>query len=244
MRRRALLLSGGISREQDRLRYANDVAAYHRLLVETYGYGAEDVRICAGPGSARPLVAGGKSGLATAATRKNVLESLAWLAELEAGDLAFLMVTDHGDPDGMSLWGKGRFISPAELTAALRPSAATKVLVFGQCHAGIFGAGDYGPAVVCCACAADGSSYPRPRPAPGVEALHNEFLYQFAGALQGVYPDGLALPGGDLAAPPRVSVGDAFRFAFAHDCWTTGTRQFDELPRLFDPAGLADGITL
>jgi hypothetical protein len=243
MRRRALLLSGGISRDQDRPRYANDVAAYYRLLVETYGYGDEDVRVCAGPGSARPLVAGG-SKLARAAKRQNVVEDLAWLAELSAGDLAFLMVTDHGDPAGMSLWGKDQFLSPAELAAALRPSQATKVLVLGQCHAGIFGAADYGRAVVCCACDADEYSHPRPPPARGVEPLHSEFLYQLAGALQGVYPDGSPLPESDLPAPPGISVGAAFRFALEHDHWITGTRQVDELPRLFDPAELADRITL
>jgi hypothetical protein len=243
MRKRAFLLSGGISRDQDRPLYGNDVAAYYRLLVDTYGYRDEDVRICAGPGSARPLVPGG-SKLARAAKRQNVLEALAWLAELSEGDLAFLMVTDHGDPAGISLWGKGQFLSPAELAGALRPSPATKVLVLGQCHAGVFGTGDYGPAVVCCACAADAYSYPRPRSAPGVEPLHSEFLYQLAGALQGVYPDGSALPEAVLAAPPGISVGAAFRFAREHDHWITGTRQVDELPRLFDTAGLSDRITL
>jgi hypothetical protein len=241
--RRALLVSGGISRDKDSLWYANDVAAYYRLLVDTYGYGDEDVRVCAGPGSARPLVAG-RSKLARAAKRQTVFESLAWLAELSVGDLAFLMVTDHGDPAGISLWGKGQFLSPAELSAALRPSPATKVLVLGQCHAGIFGTANYGPAVVCCACDADKSSYARPRPAPDVEPLHSEFLYQLAGAFQGVYPDGLALPDGDLIAPPRISVGAAFRFAQQHDHWITGTRQADELPRLFDPYGLADQVRL
>lgn len=116
--------------------------------------------------------------------------------------------------------------------------------MLGQCHAGVFGTGDYGPAVVCCACDADGYSYPRPPPAAGVEPLHSEFLYQLAGALQGVYPDGLALPEGGLPVPPGITVGAAFRFARAHDHWITGTRQVDELPRLFDAAGLADRITL
>ncbi len=128
MKRRALLLSGGINRDKDRRWYANDLAAYYRLLIETYGYRDEDVRVCAGPGSASPILAGG-SKLARPAKRQHVIESLAWLAELADGDLAFLMVTDHGDPAGISLWGKGQFLSPAELAGALRPSTATKVLV-------------------------------------------------------------------------------------------------------------------
>jgi hypothetical protein len=138
------------------------------------------------------------------------------------------------------LWGKAQSLSPAEVDAALVGSAADKILVLGQCHAGTFGALRAPRTVACCACGATEASFPRPGNAPP----YDEFLYQLAGALAGAYPDGQPLPP-DQPLPVRpISIGAAFRFAMANDCWVTGTRAFTETPCLFDPAGLAEQLTL
>jgi hypothetical protein len=243
--KRALLISGGVNQGLNHAWYANDLATYYGLLSRTYGYAPGDVRVCAGAGGALPLL-GGDLVPVRSARRDQVLAALGWLAELGEGDQAFLMVTDHGGPEGISLWGKGQFLSPAQLAQILGGSAATKVLALGQCHSGCFGGLPPGRAVICCACGENGLSYPVPRPAPGVEPPYSEFLYQLAGALEGHYPDGSPLDGERLAPPPpdRISIGAAFRYARDHDRWITGTRAVNELPRIFDPAGIADSLTL
>jgi hypothetical protein len=243
VKRRALLLSGGVNRDLDRSWYAHDIAAFHDLLVTVHGYGEADVRVCMGSGGSRPL-AGGRVAPVEPARRDPVLSALRWLAELQECDRAFVMVTDHGDEEGISLWGKSQILTPGKLVELLGPSPATKVIVLGQCFAGCFGTCQLGRAVVCCACGPAELSYPRPRAAPGVEPTHSEFLYQLAGALGGRYPDGARLQDPDLPPPDRISIGEAFRYARAHDHWITGTRSVSELPRMFDPAGIADQIAL
>lgn len=246
MKRRALLLSGGVSHNLNYPRYANDVAAYYRLLTSFYNYAESDVYVCVGPGGAYPLAAGGGLRQVHAAKRTPVFDVLANVAvELGEDDLLFVMVTDHGDAEeGISLWGKGAFLAPEALATALRRSSAIKILVLGQCYAGAFGALDIGRAVVCCACGRDAVSFPSPSPARGVEPAHNEFLYQLAGALGGRYPDDLPLKDPNLPRPPDILIGDAFRYARANDCWYAGLRNYTELPQIFDPYGLADRTTL
>ncbi len=88
------------------------------------------------------------------------------------------------------------------------------------------------------------STAPTPDPAPGVEPTHDEFLYQFAGALAGRYPDGAPLKDPDIPPPDRISIGEAFQYAYEHDRWVTGMRPVTELPRIFDPFGIARQLTL
>lgn len=243
--KRALLLSGGVSQKLDHPWYTRDIAAYYRVLVDTHGYAKDEVRVCMGAGS--PLAITEEQLIAVSpARRPDVLEAIRWLAELGADDQAFLMVTDHGSPEGIGLWGKGQFLSPEDLAAGLGASLATKVIVLGQCHSGCFGRSPLGSAVVCCSCDAERFSYPVPRPAPGVEPSFSEFLYQLAGALAGQYPDGTPIhqDGDMLPVPGRVSIGAAFRYARDHDRWITGMQDVNELPRMFDPKGIADALTL
>lgn len=242
MRRRAFLLSGGISRQHDRPRYAGDVCAYYTLLVRSYGYREEDIRVCIGPGGSYPLL-DGELYAVRSSRRESVHDALGWLDELGEGDSIFLMVTDHGSEEGVSLWGKGSFLSPADLASALGASLATKILVFGQCSAGSFGAACDGRSVALCAAGHGEPSFHEPRPAPGVEPRYNEFLYQLAGALGGSYPDGRPLCE-DIAAPPRITVSEAFRYARDHDRWITGLHTCSEVPRIFDPSGLAKTLVL
>lgn len=145
MRRRALLLSGGVSRELDRSWYDRDVAAFYQLLQRHHGYTVDDIRVCMGPGGARPL-ADARLVAVTPARRDRVLDALRWLAEREEGDRAFLMVTDHGDEGGISLWGKRQILTPNDLSEAIGASPATKVIVLGQCYSGCFGACQLGSA--------------------------------------------------------------------------------------------------
>lgn len=125
-----------------------------------------------------------------------------------------------------------------------RLSPATKVLVLGQCSAGSFGSLNLGRAIVCSACGPGEDSFPCYVAGRGEEPLYNEFLYQMAGALAGQYPDGQSLLDPGLTPPPAITLDEAFRYARDHDRWVTGTRGAAELPRMFDPHGIATTMTL
>lgn len=243
MKRRALLVSGGVKRDLMHPWHSNDLRAYYQLLIDAAGYAPADIRVCDGPGGARRLH--GEAAIQVEpARRSHVLDAIGWLAELGDGDRAFLMVTDHGEPEGICLWGSGQYLTPGELEHTLAPSVADKVLVLGQCHGGKFGSMRIPRAVICCA--SEERAWPRPRPAPGVAPQYSEFLYQLAGALTGRYPDASPLPvhAGAPCPPGSLSIGEAFRFARDHDCWITGMRTRHELPRMFDAEGLADVLRL
>ncbi|HMY21669.1 MAG TPA: hypothetical protein PKA58_35345 [Polyangium sp.] len=244
MKKRALLLSGGVNDAIDHQRYRNDIEAFFRVLTEHWGYDENDVRLHVGRGS--PLrfnTASGQHVLdAHSARPQHVLEGLEWLAELGTDDRLFFMATDHGVPEGISLWGKGNYLTPQRLTAILGESKATKVLVFGQCHSGVFGLHVPPKSVVCAACTANEASRHRRPPMPGMQPQYDEFLYQFAGALAGKYPDGQALAeNGGLAKPPNITIAEAFRYARDMDAWYPNSF---ETPQLFDPDNLAAHLTL
>jgi hypothetical protein len=237
-----------VSRALDHRRYAGDVAAYYALLVRTYGYRDDEIRACVAAGGSYPLL-DGELRAALPARRDRVLEALAWLAELGEGDRAFIVVTDHGAAEGISLWGKASFLSPADLASSLASSAATKIIALGQCNAGAFGEhlAVCGPAVALCACGPGEQSFGEPRPSRGVDPRYNEFLYQLAGALGGLYPDGRPLLGVGLRSPREITLGEAFRYARDNDRWAPGARGargVSELPRIYDPQGLAEALVL
>jgi hypothetical protein len=232
--KRALLISGGVNPKLDYQRYRNDIVAFVDILIRSYGFDREDIRVCMGPGGTLPSHRVGVI-LATAARRSEVVNALRWLAALGNDDLAFLLVTDHGTDEGISLWRETTSLTPSEITAILNHSSAQKLLVFGQCHSGIFGVSPPNNSVVLCACDANASSYPVPAPAPGVQPAFNEFLYQLAGALGGQYPDGSELVRENPIPPPEeITIQEAFDYARNADRWFSGLRQYTEYPRLYE----------
>lgn len=180
--------------------------------------------LCAG-GGLHDLDGDGTRERTMPATPANAMRALRWLAELGGEDQAVLVVTNHGGPEGIALWGPGNFLTHDDVAAGLRPSAATKILVLGQCYAGGFADLDLGAAIVCAACGADERAYDL-----SPNRAYGAFLYHFVGAIGGAYPDGKPLRA-ELALPAAVTVASAFEYA----------RQRDALdsPRLADPHGLA-----
>lgn len=108
MKKRALLLSGGVNPTVDRPRYRNDIEAYFRVLRDVWDYAETDIRLHVGPGGAlRLATAAGEQVVAAHSARpRDVMEGLEWLAELGVEDRAFVMATDRGEVEGLSLWGK------------------------------------------------------------------------------------------------------------------------------------------
>ena len=244
MKKRALLLSGGVNVSIDHPRYRNDIVAYYRLLTEVAGYQNDDIRLYVGSGAPIRLETSSSQWVLQVhpARPQQVREGLEWLAELAAEDRMVFMTTDHGEANGISLWGKNNYLTPQALTSTLDQSSAAKILVFGQCYSGVFGLNAPRNSVVCTACTANEISRPRRSPMPGVEPQYDEFLYHFAGALAGEYPDGQPLAGDVLAAESSpISIKAAFEYARAMDAWYPNSY---ETPQLFDPDNLAAQLRL
>lgn len=88
VKKRALLLSGGLNRSLNHPRYARNVAAAYRRLVRVHRYDSEAVRVCFAEGKPQDLLGDGSLHSVTAATQEDVDAALEWLAELGADDQA------------------------------------------------------------------------------------------------------------------------------------------------------------
>jgi hypothetical protein len=243
--RRALLLSGGHSPQGNYPRYWNDVRAFHRVLRHHHGFTQAEIRVCYADGEAPAPDPDGPDMAASLrpASPAEVAAGLSWLAESEAGDLALLVVSNHGHPDrGICLWGPGSYLHPGDLEAALAHCAATKVLVFGQCFAGRFSAMTLENSVLCCACDVNEASHAVGMPSrPGPQ---DEFLYHMAGALAGRYPDGKPLLS-PVPPPAEITVAQAFEYSRTHDRWVVGWEDEKETPTIHEsPPGLAGSTRL
>ncbi|MBI4616233.1 MAG: caspase family protein [Planctomycetes bacterium] len=229
--KRALLVAGGIDRRQNHPRYRNDLAAFYRLLVQERRYDRQDVRVHLGPGAFEDLDGDGEVEECRPATRREIIAGFEWLAMPRAeDDIAFLVVSNHGDDEGLCPWGLEDVVRPADLEQPFRGSLATKVFVFGQCHAGIFSRLSLPRSVVLCACSQDEPSHACPEP---IE--YDEFLYHLVAALAGQYPDRASSPPGSVPSG-IATIEDAFNYASAMD-------RMQETPLLSDPDGLAGGVS-
>jgi hypothetical protein len=239
MMRRALLVAGGVNKQLNHRRYANNVGAFYRTLTRQYGYAPSDVRVLLADGAQYDATGAGDLLPALAATEETFDRGLAWLAEQGEGCLAVLIVTDHGDGRGIALWGHRRFRSPGDLQAQLGPCNAHKLLVFGQCQAGLFRSLELSRAVVVGACGRDEQANARPN------LEYSEFLYRLCGAFAGVHPEQTALAA-SVTPPPDVSVLQAFEYACSTDCYAQPHPPvgYKETPFLHDPHGLASQLCL
>lgn len=151
--KRALLVAGGFADQPENERYQNDLLLWWGAL---RGRGF-DVRALLGGLDGRI----GEMDI-RAATLENIEAELEWLAALaDADDEAVLVVSNHGSKFGFCTWGEdfATSVTPSRVADALRASPSLKILVFGQCYAGIFGTMNVDRAVICGACAADEISY-------------------------------------------------------------------------------------
>jgi hypothetical protein len=229
--KRALLVAGGISQKISHRRYRNDLLLFFRALTEVHGYGEDAIRVLLGLGGS-PMTPG--SARCRPATRLEIHEGLAWLRELGSADSLFVVASNHGSPDGLCLWGS-EIVTPSEFEACLVGCDASKVLIFGQCYAGVFCAMRLARAVVCSAAGAKEPSWACTLDGHRVAPEYDEFLYHFAAAMSGSYPNGMPCCE-TIPPPPQLSVKQAFEYA----------RKFDrqpETPQISDPELLASLLT-
>jgi hypothetical protein len=211
--KKAILFSGGFLPKQDRERYRNNLAAFYSVLRHQYQYPKESIQIFrSGGGSFTDLHDGDV--MYQEARRATLQTSLRWASSLQQDDQLLLVVSNHGDERGFSLWqDPPRYpneppFSPQELAASLRPITARKILIFGQCRAGMFGEElqTHPNTVTACACGPAESSYPTK------SGDYDEYLYHLVGALGGQYPSGKSLRE-TLSASPSVSLATAHNYA-------------------------------
>jgi hypothetical protein len=214
--KKALLFSGGRNVRENKPRYRNDLAAFYKTLVEIYQYPKEEIVVCFADGGDHDFDGDGKTELHTRASQQQLLEHLAWLATSTKEDTIVFVATNHGDPEGLCLWGEDALITPQQMTDAFSSCEATKIFIFGQCYAGVFGYGlALSDSIVCCACSELEESLPIPYRGKEVP-LYDEFLYQMVGALSGQYPDGSALTSELLSSKART-LYEAFNYARRKD---------------------------
>lgn len=215
--KKALLLSGGVHPQCNHDRYARDLLLYLDGLLQR-GWPRSAIRVLHGEGAAVLAVPALQS--TEPCTAANVADALTWLADLAPGDFGLLVASNHGNEDGLRLWAD-EFLSPATLKCHLSTSRGALLLVFGQCHAGIFAHLGLPQTVVACACRADQQSRGRP------QRDYDQFLYDFATVL-------LAHPASGLPTCAQ---------AFDHAA-RVNPKPDRETAVLDDPFGLAAGLTL
>jgi hypothetical protein len=192
--KRALLFSGGENIRGNKPRYRNDLAAFYKTLTQVYQYPKKEIKLCFAAGGEYDFDDDGQDEPYTRASQGHLLEHLAWLATATKEDTILFVASNHGSPEGLSLWSEDAFVTPQQMATALSSCEAKKIFIFGQCYAGIFGHGlqQLSQAVVCCACSEIEESLPVPYHKKEIPP-YDEFLYHMAGALGGQYPDGVPL---------------------------------------------------
>ena len=221
LRRRCLLLAGGVDSARNYDRYGHELLWWGERLSGA-GFSC---RACLGDGKIgnHPV----RSVRVSPARRPDVMAALDWLAAVGDGDLGLLVVSNHGNTGGICLWGTD-VLSPGELSIALQPAKGALVLVMGQCYGGVFGPLAGPKTAVLSACRSNEVSYSCATP-PGL--VYDEFLYQLGTALFGA-PTDAPQPG---PARRPLSLQSAFHWAHAQD-------RRSETPQLFDPSGMAGSI--
>jgi hypothetical protein len=221
-KRRCVLIAGGIDNARNASRYEKDLSWWARGLQDK-GF---ECWLCLADGSREEWPEGAEY---TSAHRANLLLAFEWLAEVDAEGVALVVVSNHGNKEGIALWGADIF-SPHDLQKAMRPVQAVSAFIMGQCHAGVFGWLANERTVVLTACQKDEVSYPCASP-PGYR--YDEFLYQLGVALIGAPSDAPK----EGPARKQLSLAAAFYWAASED-------RREETPTLFDPHQLAPKLYL
>lgn len=228
----AVIISGGINKDNNYERYWNDCAAMYSTLANLYGYKDENIYVIMSDGtnsgldrkknsggydsSPLDLDGDGDNDIMYAATKANITTVFNELSEkLTQNDHLFIFTTDHGGQnlDGsvsMCLWGEN--ISATEFANKVdKVDAKTINIVMEQCHSGGFipVLSKKGRSIAT-ACAANESSFCTRNYA------YNEFVYHWISAVAGCTPDGKYVDA-DNNNDGYVSMKEAFNYAEVKD---------------------------
>lgn len=228
----AVIISGGMNKSSNHIRYWNDCSIVYRVLTQLYGYKDENIYVImsdgTNPGTDRrtfgspsydssplDLDNDGDDDIMYSATKSNIGIVFDELEEkLTQDDFLFIFSTDHGtlinNEVYLCLWNE--YMSTDDFAAEVdKVNAGSMGIVMEQCFSGGFL-----PALskkgrsVATACRADESSYAR-----GVDT-YNEFIYHWISAVAGSTPEGQAVDA-DYNNDGYVSMKEAFDYAEQED---------------------------
>ena len=246
----AVILSGGMNKIANDVRYWNDCSFIYQTLRNRYGIPKKNIKVIMADGtdpaadmtdengeySSSPLDLDddGVADIEYSATKTNVTKVIKEMAStMKDEDHLFLYVVDHGGYDPQKkqsyicLWGDER-IYPDELSDCLNTGDAGYVTVLmGQCYSGGFvNALKGNNRIIATACGEDELSY-------GCEDLpFDEFVYRWTSALNGYDAFGNkasvttdTLPDGTLKP---VTMVKAYEYARSQDMYTDGKFKYGE----------------
>jgi hypothetical protein len=254
----AILISGGINQGSNNARYWNDISEMYEILIDTYGYNADEVFFLYADGNPPTATNCHDHTNADASYPTDVIDYAATSANLDTVtdtiaanghpcDTLFVFATDHGGTSGgqstLCLWGEN--MTAATFAGAGYMGDITqycwRAFEMEQCHSGGFVGPLSGPkTAIATACAADESSFAMWPPPP----YYDEFCYYFNAALKGEKPDGTAV-NADANSDGKVSFVEAYNYAEANDKysppgWEYGGDTYLETPQ-YDDNG--DGVS-
>jgi hypothetical protein len=243
----AVLLSGGYDKDNNHVRYWNDISFLYKVLTRVYGYNPANIYVLAADGtdpavdrsdgvsSPTDLDGDGIADIRYPATKAAIEQVFGILARrMQADDFLFVFTTDHGGQDEIDpsmgilyLWQD--FITAADFATQVNRVTACDTMVFAmeQCNSGGFK--DYlsGPGRIFMSAAAwDESSW-----SMGPDYEYDEFSYYLTCALAGSRPDGGTV-NADRDWDGAVSFAEAYAFA-------TGNDTADETPQFDDQSALS-----
>lgn len=158
----AVIISGGIDKENNFSRYWNDCQYVYQRLTQTLGYEKNHIYCLVADGTDpgidmcyayNPITStfdyksspldfdnDGNNDIQYSATKANITTVFNLLqSQSSSVEHLLVFVTDHGSPSGMCLWGSNQIMTPAELDAELDKLPYVKMdIVMGQCNSGAF----------------------------------------------------------------------------------------------------------
>lgn len=212
----AILINGGVDWANYWLSFYNDLVIDYNMLVGR-GYDPHNIIVLNADGSdsapankdnLAPIGALRVDGAATAAGVRDAFKKIA--ARIKSNDTLCVLVTDHGGPNSIGLWGESMFrVDFAALVNDI-PPCYQMTFLFDICHSGGFIPYLQGPnRIIYAACDADNSAFNSSRGPFG--ALTSAFV----AAMSGVDPCG-GSANADENHNAAVSMAEAFNYILKH----------------------------
>ena len=257
----AVIISGGINKYSNYIRYWNDCSDIYTTLIEEYKYPKDHIYVIMSDGSSpeadRKLLNGtydsspldldgdGQADIQYAATKTNISSIFTQLGNLlTSEDDLFVFTIDHGGQsnDGndtyLYLWD-GEYMTDSEFGTEINKVNAGHIAVcMGQCYSGGFVNSLKGSnRVIATACSSQEVSW------ACSDLLHDEFVYHWTSAVRGETPTGTGT-NADADNDGKVTMYEAFCYARDNDAYYNSTTQHESPQYSSIIPGVGTGMSL
>lgn len=248
----AVIISGGVNKENNHVRYWNDCSWIYKVLRQCYGFSKDHIFPLISDGtdpaqdrnlgntydsSPTDLDGDGVADVQYSATLSNLSSVFSTLSSnVQSGDNVLVYVIDHGSRTNSTsyicLWN-GQTLSPTALASMVSSidSGAHIHFVLGQCFSGGFISALSGSnRTVVTACKENESSY-----SLYGSNTYDEFVYHWTNAIAGQTPDGDVISA-DSNGDGFISIHEAYTYAKNTDYYYTHDfehPQYNSSPSLF-----------